>query len=36
MKRGPAGQYEITATGGERVFAYSRYLAILNEGTEPL
>ncbi len=42
MKRGTAGQYETSAVGGEtvckreRVFAYTRYLAILNEGTEPL
>ena len=27
---------EITGRKRERVFAYTRYLAILNEGTEPL
>jgi hypothetical protein len=36
MKRGPTGQHEIAATGDERVFAYTSYLAILNEETEPL
>lgn len=36
MKRGSTGQYEITGRKRERVFAYSQYLVILNEGTEPL
>lgn len=36
MKRGPKKRYEITGRKRERMFAYTRYLDILNEGTEPL
>jgi len=48
MRRGEAGRHEVTIAGGEavrafvpfplsnRVFGYSRYLAILGEGTEAL
>lgn len=31
-----AGRREITGRSRDRVFAYGRYVEILNEGTEPL
>jgi hypothetical protein len=36
MKRRLSERYEITGRKRERVFAYTHYLAILNEWTEPL